>query len=254
MAQQSYYYNEHDENQVKKILKTKKKKKLKRRLKVLLFIVVIGLIIAFFVSDFSKVKSIHVEGNKDISSKEILSNVSISKDTFFFLVDKEEITTSIKNMGMIKKAVVSVDFIGNVTIYVEEADKVAYSEMEEVTYVIDELGGVSITEDQKIIQELHSCPRISNFTDLELLKTFAKEYVKIPGLIKTQTSDILYAPKDNDSTRLKFIMDNGKILYLRIEDMADQLSRIDYEAFMTGYSDRCVFSFEGNYVYTEGCE
>ena len=49
-------------------------------------------------------------------------------------------------------------------------------------------------------------------------------------------------------------MDNGKIFYLRIEDMADQLNRIDYEAFMTGYSDRCVFSFEGNYIYTEECE
>ena len=89
---------------------------------------------------------------------------------------------------------------------------------------------------------------------IDSIESFAKEYVKIPELIKTQISDILYDPKDNDQTRLKFIMDNGKIFYLRIEDMADQLNRIDYEAFMTGYSDRCVFSFEGNYIYTEECE
>ena len=254
MGQQSYYYNEHDENQVKKILKTKKKKKLKRRLKMLLYIVVFGLIVAFFMSDYSKVKSIHVEGNKDISSQDILDHITVNQDTYFFLVNKEAIASQVKEIGMIKKAVVSMDFIGNVKIYIEEADKVAYSEMSGITYVIDELGGVSVTEDQKVIQELHSCPRILKFEELELLETFAKEYVKIPGLIKTQTSDILYEPKDNDPTRLKFIMDNGKILYLRIEDMAEQLSRIDFEAFMTGYSDRCVFSFEGEYIYTEGCE
>lgn len=254
MGQQSYYYNEHDENQVKKILKNKKKKKLKRRLKIFLVIIVAGLICAFFASDYSKVKSIQIEGNQDISSKEILNHITINKDTFFFLVNKGQIAQEVKEIGMIKKAVVSMDLIGNVTIYIEEADKVAYSEMREETYIIDELGGVSVTNDQEIIQELHSSPRIMNFKDLELLQSFAKEYVKIPELIKTQISDILYDPKDNDQTRLKFIMDNGKIFYLRIEDMADQLNRIDYEAFMTGYSDRCVFSFEGNYIYTEECE
>ena len=254
MGQESYYYNEHDENQVNKILKTKKRKKLKRRLKVFLYIIIIGLICAFFVSDYSKVKSIQVEGNKDIASKDILNHITIDEDTYFFFVNKKAVASQVKEMGMIKKAVVSVDLIGNVKIYIEEADKVAYSEMAGVTYVIDELGGVSITEDQKVIQELHSCPKISKFTELELLETFAKEYVKIPDLIKTQTSDILHEPKDNDPTRLKFIMDNGKILYLRIEDMAEQLNRIDFEAFMTGFSDRCTFSFEGDYIYTEGCE
>lgn len=254
MAQQSYYYNEHDENQVKKILKNKKKKKLKRRLKIFLVIVVIGLVTAFFLSDYSKVKSVRVEGNKDITSKEILKNIFVNKDTFFFMVNKDKITKEVMDLGMIKKAAVSVDLIGNVTIYIEEAEKVAYCEIGNDTYVIDELGGVSITEDQKIIQELHSCPRILKFEDIELLETFAKEYIHIPDLIKTQTSDILYSPKDTDPSRLKFIMDNGKILYLRIEDMVDQLNRIDYEAFMTGFSDRCTFSFEGEYIYTTECE
>ena len=254
MTQNSYYYNEHDENQVKKILKTKKKKKLKKRLKFFLYMILIVLIGAFFLSDYSKVKSIHIEGNKDIASNEILNSISIDKDTYFFLVNKDKIAEEVKAIGMIKKAVVHVDLVGNVTIDVEEAEKVAYCEMGSSTYVIDELGGVSLTEDQEVIKELHSTPCIMQFEDIELLKTFAKEYVNIPGFIKTQTSDILYEPKSNDTTRLKFIMDNGKILYLRIEDMVDQLNRIDYEAFMTGYSDRCVFSFEGEYVYTEKCE
>ena len=254
MSQMEYYYNEHDENQVNKILKAKKKKRLKKRIKILLFLVLIALITAFFVSDASKVKSIHIVGNQDIKDSEILDCITIDEDTIYLFIDKKAISQQIKDIGMIKKASVSVDLLGNIKIDIEEALKVAYSEVDQTIYVIDELGGIRETDDASIIESLLSCPRITGFEDIELLKTFAKEYVNIPELIKNQTSDIIYSPKKSDETRLEFIMDNGKIFYLRIEDMVEQLERIDYEAFMTGYSDRCVFSFEGKYIYTEKCE
>ena len=47
-----YYYNEHDESQVEKILKTKKKKKIKRRVKILLFLMIFIMIGAYFMSDY----------------------------------------------------------------------------------------------------------------------------------------------------------------------------------------------------------
>ena len=49
-------------------------------------------------------------------------------------------------------------------------------------------------------------------------------------------------------------MDNGKILYLRIEQMVEQLSRFDYEANMTEFSDYCEFSFEGENIYMKKCK
>ena len=101
---------------------------------------------------------------------------------------------------------------------------------------------------------MQSTPQITKFKDLQLLKEFAKEYVDIPEIIKSQTSDIIYNPQKSDETRLKFIMDDGKILYLRIEDMVEQLNKFDYEANKEVYKDKCVFSFEGNYVYMKDCE
>ena len=77
---QEYYYNEHDENQVDKILKNKKKKKLKRKIKVLLVLLIFILIGAYFLSDYSKVQSIQVVGNDEIDSQDILNKVSINKD------------------------------------------------------------------------------------------------------------------------------------------------------------------------------
>ncbi|MEG0453304.1 MAG: FtsQ-type POTRA domain-containing protein [Coprobacillus sp.] len=253
MASHDYYYNEHDENQVDKILKTKRKKKLKRRFKVAFVLLILILIGAFFMSDYSKVQSIEVIGNEEVKTDDILNGVSVNKDSIFLLVDISKIEEEVKQVNLIKKANVSRDFFGNIRIEVEEADKVAYSIINKITYVIDEMGNVTETEDKNIIQSLQSCPRITQFKDLKLLKEFAKQYVKIPELIKNQTSDILYDPKKADETRLKFMMDNGKILYLRIEDMAEQLKSLDYEANIA-HDDMCIFKFEGNNIYKEACQ
>ncbi|MEG0685543.1 MAG: FtsQ-type POTRA domain-containing protein [Coprobacillus sp.] len=253
MASHDYYYNEHDENQVDKILKTKKKKKLKRRFKVLFVLFVLILIVAFFLSDYSKVQSIKVVGNEEIKTDDILNSISVNKESIFILVNTSKIEDEVKQVNLVKKANVSRDFFGNIKIEVEEADKVAYSIIDNVTYVIDEMGNVTETKDKAIIQSLQACPMITKFKDLKLLKSFAKQYVEIPELIKSQTSDIVYDPKKMDETRLKFIMDNGKILYLRIEDMVKQLKSFDYEANIA-HDDMCVFKFEGNNIYKEACK
>lgn len=249
-----YYYNEHDENQVEKILKTKRKKRLKRRFKILLFLLVFVLIGGYFLSDYSKVQSIQIVGNEDVKSEDILKNISIGDQTIYWLVNTHKIEQEIKMIPLIKKVNVSKDWFGHVKIEIEETQRVAYCVIDKKTYVIDELGSVIETDDQKMIESLQSCPQLSGFKNLEFLKTFAKAYVEIPELIKNQTSDILYAPEESDETRLKFIMVNGKILYLRVEDMVEQLSRFDYEAFMTVYNDRCEFSFEGEHVYMKKCK
>lgn len=253
MASHDYYYNEHDENQVDKILKTKKKKKLKRRFKVLFVLFVLILIVAFFLSDYSKVQSIKVVGNEEIKTDDILNSISVNKESIFILVNTSKIEDEVKQVNLVKKANVSRDFFGNIKIEVEEADKVAYSIIDNVTYVIDEMGNVTETKDKAIIQSLQACPMITKFKDLKLLKSFAKQYVEIPELIKSQTSDIVYDPKKMDATRLKFIMDNGKMLYLRIEDMVKQLKSFDYEANIA-HDDMCVFKFEGNNIYKEACK
>lgn len=253
-TQRDYYYNEHDENQVKKILKTKKKKKLKKRIKLLFILIILIIIGAYFLSDYSKVQSIKVVGNDELKEKTIIDSISINKETIYLFINKSDIAQEVKDLGMVKRANVSVDFLGHVTIEIEEAEKVAYCEIDKKIYLIDELGGVVETTDKNIIQSLQSCPRLLKFKDLKFLKIFAKEYIQIPELIKSQTSDIVYDPNKLDETRLKFVMDNGKILYLRTEDMVKQLKNFDYEAYMTTYSKKYVFSFEGKYIYMKDCK
>lgn len=252
--QKSYYYNEHDENQVQKILKNKKKRKLKKRMKILLVLLVLIVIGSYFISDISRIRQIEIVGNQEVSSQDVLKKISVQKGDITLFVSVDQIEKEVSQMPFIKKVQVSKSLMGTIQIEVEEAEKVAYCTIGKKTYVIDELGNVSETDDKKLIASLQSTPRLSQFKDLKLLKSFAKEYVQLPNIIKSQTSDIIYDPQNADETRLKFMMDDGKILYLRIEDMVEQLSVFDYEANKAIYKDKCVFRFEGKNVYMDKCQ
>lgn len=255
MAKEQYYFNEHDENQTQLLRKNRKKKKLKRKIKIVIVLLLLLLVAGYFISDYSRVQTIVIEGQQEVSKEEILDTISVHKGDVLLFVNTGHVEDEISQLPFIKKVRVTKSLLGSVRIEIVEAQKVAYCVIGKKTYVIDELGNVSETKDQDLITSLQATPRITQFKDLKLLKQFAKEYVKIPEIVKSQTSDILYDPQKADETRLKFIMDDGKILYLRIEDMADQLNnRYDYVANKEAFKNKCVFSFEGNYVYMKDCE
>ncbi len=247
-------YNEHDVNQVRRIFNVRRKNKVKKRVKVAIVVFCFVIVGLYLYSDLSKVKTITVEGNSVVKTKQILDVIAIDNNDFHFLVNTKKIKNSIKELPLIKKVSVKKTFFGDIKIDIEEADKIAYGIINKKIYLIDELGKVSYTDDKEVINDLKFTPQFVGFKSLDFLKTFAKEYLKIPDLVKNQTSDIIYEPEKSDTTRLKFIMINGKIMYLRVEDMAQQLNSIDYEAMMTEYKDRCVFSFEGKHIYTQECD
>lgn len=251
---ENYYYNEHDENQVTKLFKKKKKKKIKRKIKILCFLLLLILIVYYFLSDFSKVKSIEIIGNDDVSSSLIEETSTLNNETIYLFINKKKVENHIKNLPLIKKANVSYDLFGHVTIEIEESKKVAYCTIQKTTYVLDELGKVVETEDENIKETLKSCPKLNGFLDLDFLKTFAKEYANVPELIKTQTSDIIYSPANADQSRIEFILDNGKKLIVRVDNMAKELSNFPYEAYMTIYENKCEFDFYGDNVYIRECE
>ena len=74
-----YTYNEHDENQVYKILKQKKKRKVKKNIKILSLIILGIGIIALLQSPILKVKSISIKGLQLIEEKDILEHISIDQ-------------------------------------------------------------------------------------------------------------------------------------------------------------------------------
>ena len=115
-------------------------------------------------------------------------------------------------------------------------------------YVVDETGRIIKDEAGKYVSYVQRCPRLNNF-DYEHLEEFSKEFIKLPSQVINQISDINYAPLSADETRCEFIMDDAKILYLRYDDMAEQLKGNNYASLMEKYPDDKYYDFLGKYVY-----
>lgn len=246
---QQTIYNDYDRDQVLAYLKKQKAKKRKRRRRVLFVILVIGLIIAFFISDFSRLQTITVSGNNRVSSEEIIvaSKIKLHQDyTFFKNLDAAK--DLIEKTSLIKEAKVTKDIFGHVKIKVVEADPIGQCIIDNVLYVVDETGRVTKDTAGTLIAYVQRCPKLNNF-NFEQFSAFAKQFAKIPAQVINQISDINYAPENLDEKRCEFIMDDGKILYLRYDNMAEQLKGDNYALKMAEFPDYKYYDFVGKYVY-----
>ena len=81
------------------------------------------------------------------------------------------------------------------------------------------------------------------------LQLLQRNLQKFPRQVVNQISDINYAPENLDDKRCEFIMDDGKILYLRYDDMAVQLKGDNYALKMEEFPDYKYYDFVGKYVY-----
>lgn len=246
---EEYVYNEHDQNQVREMLLKQKRKKKKRRKVFMLLILLIVLIIAFFISDFSKIQTIKITGNNRISEQEILDMIPIKKHktiSLFANVSKAE--DKIREVNYIKKVEVTKSIFGNVKIVIDENDPIAYSIIDNTTYIVDEEGIVSVDENNRLSNYVQRYPRINNF-NTDLLKKFAVEFSKIPSQVQNEISDINYVPLENDESRCEFVMDDDKILYVRVEDMAKQLEKNNYTNLVKQYPNFKYYDFVGKYCY-----
>ena len=246
-------YHEYDENPVRKTLKQRKKKKLKRKVKILLVLCLLIILAFYLISDYSKVKSIHISGNSLTEKEEILEHITIGQSSYYLFMNTHKIEKQIKQLPAIKEATVQCDWVGNIKIEVQEAQPIAYAKINKDIYEINNIGNIIKTTDQDRISLLKSLPYVSEFKEEKLLKQFAEGFKDVPTLMQNEISDIILSPQRGDETRLKCLLKGDKILYIRIEDLSTRLDDeiFNYEAYKTKYKDKYSFSIEGIHLYLE---
>ncbi|MGN1182441.1 MAG: cell division protein FtsQ/DivIB [Faecalibacillus sp.] len=251
--QTDYLYNEHDINQVQMMRKKIKKKKKKRRQRFVLAVIVIVFIICFFNSDMSKIQSISINGCQRLTEDFIIENISIkAHSTYIFDADKKALQNEVEDLIFVKKATVSRSFYGKMNIHIEENEPITYCYIQNILYVVDEKGSIQEDKEQKWLSYVQRTPQSMNF-DLKSFQSFVKEYTKLPSDVRNQISSIIFEPNEKDTTKCKLELDDGKIFYVRIENMAKQLTSSHYYLVIQKYPDYKYYDFLGRnvYVYNE---
>lgn len=245
----TYIYNEHDENQVQTMRMKLKKKKRKRRRCFVLIILFLILLFVFFLSDMSKVKKITVSGCQITDKETIIESLPIkSQQTYFFKVNKSQVKKAVEDMIFVEKATVSKDLIGNVKIQIKENNASLYGYINNILYVADQDGIIQQDQSQKWISYVQRCPQAMNF-DEEHFKSFVKAYIQLPSVVQNQISSIVFEPDEKDQTKCRLELDDGKMFYVRIEDMQKQLTSTNYYLVTQSYPDYKYYDFLGKNVY-----
>lgn len=245
----SYIYNEHDDNQVKAIYKKRRKKRRMRRLRFAGVFLVIVLIVSFFLSNASKIQSIDISGNVLLTSDEIIDSLSVKVNQSFSLFNSaRSIESEVEEVPFVKSAKVSKDILGHVSIEISETTLAGYASINNILYVFDDEGDVKEDQNNALLQYVQRMPKLNNF-DVDHMNTFIKNYVKIPSVVRNKISDINYAPGPGDDDRCEFYMNDGKILYVRSSQMAQQLAGDNYAKKIAQFPNYKYYDFIGKYVY-----
>lgn len=246
---QKVIYNEHDYNQVQTMRRKIRNKKKKRRRRALALLIIIVAFVAFLMSDYSKIKSIDVTGNERVSTDYILKNISVQKKkTFIFSMSCRQTEKEIEKLDFVKKANVKKSLLGHVDIDIVESQPLTYAKMNNVLYIVDETGKVIKDENQSWLSYVQRCPEALEF-DEDTLVRFAKNYKKISSIVRNRISAITLLKESNDPDKCQLELDDGKIFYVRIDQMEKQLTSNNYYLVIKKYPDAKHYDFLGRNVY-----
>ena len=169
-------------------------------------------------------------------------------DTLRAIIALDFVKTEIEKMIFVEKATVTKDLIGNIKIRIKENNASLYGYINNILYVADQDGILEQDQQQKWISYVQRCPQMMNF-DEEHFQSFVKAYVKLPSVVQNQISSIVFEPDEKDQTKCKLELDDGKIFYVRIEDMEKQLTSTNYYLVIQSYPDYKYYDFLGKNVY-----
>ena len=249
--QKQYYYNEHDDNQVEKLATRQKKRRLKKKIKRFLVLVIIGLLIMFFFSPLSRVQTITVTGEHFLSESDVIDASGVQPDSVHALTYPYFIKKQLAKMPMVASCKVNRGFFQGIHIEIQERSVIAYELSGDQLRIIDDNGQVTQV-DIRFLTEIQQLPRLINFSDIAIFDEFCKQLIAVPASVRSLMSDIVFDPVEPyDTQRVKINMSDGKIVYVRIEDMAGELKY--YQEVLSREPDACIFDIYGNKVYASPC-
>ena len=248
MAKKTVVFNEYDENQSLLLAKKQKARRRRRLLKRLFFLSLLVAIGVYFGSSYSKIMTITIANNEYVAEATIVELTKVKTSSSYFLFTRgSQVESNLLASGYFDSVKVTKGWDRSLNVTVTPTPLIACYSNDQGYMVINESGkAYQISGDFSAL--VATLPVLHDFND-EILARFASEFAKIPSQVRLQVSDVYFKPQAGDDLRCQFDMDDGKILYLRIDEMADQLQDNNYIILVYNYAEYKYFDFMGGYVY-----
>jgi cell division protein FtsQ len=211
------------EDRVPKI-KEQRKQKANRRLIIYLslFFILLSLII-YSQSSLSKVSVITVTGNRHVPEQGIINLSELTNETSIWRVNENRVADLILQHKEIEAAEVQREFPNNVSIFIDEYNRIAYIYEEGTYYPVMENGKILSAMDSS--GELpDDAPLMMNWSHGDMVESFITELIKLPESIIYSISEIHHTPTEIDPYHLTMFMNDGFEVSATIRDFSSKMA------------------------------
>ncbi|MEC1260768.1 cell division protein FtsQ/DivIB [Bacillus swezeyi] len=208
------------EERIPKIKEQRKQKANRRLITFILLFFTMMLIIIYLQTPISKVSTVEIKGNQNVSKDEIMSLSSIYEgQTEFWSLNKQKIEDKIEQNKLVKKAEVSKKLPNKIAISIEEYKSIAFLQKNNVYYSVLENGTVLPDE----VTPTDVGPILNHWTDDDKLVQMAKQLNSLPDSVKKSISEINYTPKKSNPWLIRLYMNDGYIVTASIKSFAKKM-------------------------------
>lgn len=185
---------------------------------------IIILILGYFISPWSKVGTVSVEGNNAVYVQEIIdeSGVQGGDSLIDTLQNREDIANRVtEQLDQVEKTSVDVSDVNNVTIQVEEFNT--------VSYIDDDGSYLRVLENGTVLEEPYDVPIgnqpvLSNFEEGEALNLMSEEISQLEAPILNLISEIELVESRSNPLFIRVFMNNGNRVLSSIPSFAEKIS------------------------------
>ncbi|WP_163654358.1 cell division protein FtsQ/DivIB [Listeria sp. PSOL-1] len=203
-------------------LRKYRKKKLVRHLAILIgFFAILILITLYFLSPFSKVGGIYVNGTKQLTENEVRAESGIKEKQFVFAINNKKVSQTLQKNKLIKKAEVKKEGINHYQINITENNTIGYQQKGALYYDILENGYLMNSRARKF--PIGNQMIFVGFKNGETLKAMVKELKQLPEDVKQAISEIHLQPEKNDKERILLYMNDGNKVSATISSFAEKM-------------------------------
>lgn len=198
-------------------------KVLQRYIPILVINLVVILILGYFISPWSEIGTVSVEGNEAVYVQQIIdkSGIHSGHSVINTLQEQEQIENDVTNeLPQVSETTIELVGLNNITIHVEEFSTVSYIAQDGSYLRVLENGTVL---DDEYDVSIGNQPVLSNFEEGEALNLMIEELNKLDTPILNLISEIELVESRSNPLFIQIFMNNGNRVLSSIPAFADKI-------------------------------
>lgn len=212
------------ENHLPKLKEQRRKKMYRRLIPLLLLFSCAILIVVYFISPLSKVGTISVTGNHDVTDQKVInaSQMKSGSSLWGTLWNDEDFTSSVLDeIPQVKSAELDHKGWNDIVIEVAEHKIVAYSHDDNTYFPILENGKI-VNESRSV--SLGNYPLFKSFPEGKSLNLLIEQYQLLNPSVQNSISEIEYMPSEIDDYLITIYMNDGNHVIATLPSFAEKMN------------------------------